>query len=114
MPVIPGGFAVDGASTLTGLIEGLKIAPNSSNPTYQIDIATGRCRDDGDADIMLVSSPITVDMTVIGAANGLDVGPEGSKTPMGGKINILYKDFLKLQNMEICVDNYIYLSYNYM
>jgi len=63
----------------TGYIRGLKIKPNATNPTYQIDIEPGQCRNDADTGDIILSSTLTIDITVSGK-NGLDTGTETDST----------------------------------
>lgn len=71
--------ALAGIANPTGYINELKLETNSSNPTFQIDINTGSCRnDDNDGDITLTSIK-TVDITASGV-DGLDTGSEASDT----------------------------------
>lgn len=60
-------------------LEGLNISNNTTNPTYQIDIIAGDCRNDDDDGDIIVSSTLTADITASGA-NGLDTGSEASNT----------------------------------
>jgi hypothetical protein len=70
--------ALAGVGKPIAYINELQLEPNSSNPTFQIDIATGSCRNDSD-DGDIVATPITVDLTVSGI-DGLDTGSEASDT----------------------------------
>lgn len=61
----------------TGYMYGFRTYNNASNPTYQIDIEAGVCRDYADTFNMVLTSTLTVDITQSGA-NGLDTGSEAS------------------------------------
>jgi len=61
----------------TGYMYGFRTYNNASNPTYQIDIEAGICRDQADTFNMVLTSTLTVDITQSGA-NGLDTGSEGA------------------------------------
>lgn len=61
----------------TGYMYGFKTYNNTTNPTYQVDIEAGVCRDEADTTNLVLTSTLTVDITQSGA-NGLDTGSEGS------------------------------------
>lgn len=67
------------SDVIEGYINGLKTETNSTNPNYQVDIKAGACRNDADNGNIVVSSPLTVDITASGA-NGLDTGSEATNT----------------------------------
>ena len=67
------------ANLLDGSIEGLRMKPDDTNPTYQINILKGSCRDSTGIHTMKTGVTKTVDMTVSGAG-GLDTGSEASST----------------------------------
>lgn len=71
--------ALAGIGSPISYINELQLEPNSSNPTFQVDIATGSCRNDSDDGDILATSPITIDITVSGI-DGLDTGSEASDT----------------------------------
>ncbi|KKL95613.1 hypothetical protein LCGC14_1852840, partial [marine sediment metagenome] len=58
---------------------GMPITLNVTNPTYQIDVGPGACRDDADSYDLKNTSTITIDITVSGV-NGLDTGSEAAST----------------------------------
>jgi len=60
-------------------IAGLTISPNATHPTYQIDIAIGTCKSDDDERNLILTSPITIDITASGE-NGLDTGSEAASS----------------------------------
>jgi len=61
----------------TGYMYGFKTYNNTTNPTYQIDIEAGVCRDAADTTDLVLTSTLTLDITQSGA-NGLDTGSEGT------------------------------------
>ena len=61
----------------TGYMYGFRTYNNATNPTYQIDIEAGVCRDQADTTDLVLTSTLTVDITQSGA-NGLDTGSEGT------------------------------------
>jgi hypothetical protein len=59
-----------------GYCNGLLVSRNSSNPTYQVDIAPGVCRSDDDTtDLILTVAKTGISLAASGA-NGLDTGSE--------------------------------------
>lgn len=68
------------ADTMKRMFGGVNVEVNASNPTYQLDINSGGVGADDGSDFIEVGSPITVDITVVGAANGLDTGAEAPST----------------------------------
>ena len=64
---------------LDNYINGFNLSLNTTNPTYQIDISSGVCRNDNNDGDIRSTSTITVDITASGA-NGLDTGSEASNT----------------------------------
>ncbi len=75
--IVPGGSGTGSSLDVVPHISGLVLSPNSSHPTYQIDISTGTCSNSSNDGYMLVSSVITVDLTSSGV-NGLDTSSESS------------------------------------
>jgi hypothetical protein len=62
------------------LFQNVLTGVNASNPAYQVDISAGEVGADDGSDVIEVTTPLTVDITTIGAANGLDGGSEASDT----------------------------------
>jgi len=67
------------ASILVGSIEGMKLEPDDTNPTYQVNILKGSCRDSTGIHTIKIEVTKTVDITVSGAG-GLDTGSEAADT----------------------------------
>lgn len=67
------------ANLLDGAIDGLKLKPDDTNPTYQINILKGSCRDSTGIHTIKTGVTKTVDITASGAG-GLDTGSEASST----------------------------------
>jgi hypothetical protein len=77
------GNDIDGvAATATGLeslFQNVVVYNNTTNPTYQLDIPSGKVGIDDGSDFILVGSTLTADISASGA-NGLDTGSEASST----------------------------------
>jgi len=67
------------ADTHLNSVCGLRAYCNSTNPSYQIDIEAGCCRNNSVSCTIVLSAGTTVDLTQSGA-NGLDTGSEAADT----------------------------------
>jgi len=62
---------------INNYLEGFNLSNNATNPSYQVDISSGFCRNDDNDNNIESLSTITVDITASGV-NGLDTGTEAA------------------------------------
>jgi len=76
--------AAGGGSSIAGFLYGLALANNATDATNDIDIATGKCRDNTDADDMVLASALTKRLDASWAVGtnqgGLDTGSIANDT----------------------------------
>lgn len=65
---------------MPGHIEGFELSRNTTNPTYQLDIAAGSARSDDDTVNLVSTSVETIDIVVSGVGGRLSAAAEASDT----------------------------------